>query len=116
MVFTNVFNPRSDIPRMQELKTTLVQKGATLGANCTILCGLTVGRYAFIGAGSVVTKDVPPYALVVGAPAKVMGWMCECGVKLIWEGEEAICVCGEAYGRSHAGVQKLRRPLKKGEE
>mgnify|MGYP000462869825 FL=1 len=72
MVFTNVFNPRSDIPRMQELKTTLVQKGATLGANCTILCGLTVGRYAFIGAGSVVLEDVPPNTIVAGNPAKIL--------------------------------------------
>ena len=97
MVFTNVINPRSEIPRMGELKRTFVRRGATLGANCTVLCGLTIGRYAFIGAGSVVTKDIPDYALVVGAPAKVMGWVCECGVKLIWQGEEAKCACGNKY-------------------
>lgn len=97
MVFTNVFNPRSDIPRMNELQRTLVRIGATLGANCTILCGLTVGRYAFIGAGSVVTRDVPDYALVLGSPARVTGWMCECGVKLVWSEQEAVCVCSGRY-------------------
>jgi len=81
-VFTNVMNPRSAIPRMGELKTTLVKKGATIGANATIICGNTIGKYAFIGAGSVVTKDVPDYALVYGNPARIKGWMCECGVKL----------------------------------
>ena len=82
MVFTNVFNPRSEIPRMKELKTTLVKRGATLGANSTILCGLTIGRYAFVGAGAVVTKDVPDYGLVMGNPARLVGWMCACGHKL----------------------------------
>ena len=91
MVFTNVFNPRSEIPRMGELKPTLVKKGATLGANCTIVCGITIGRYAFIGAGAVVTKDVPDYALVVGAPAKMTGWVCECGLKLGWINDRAMC-------------------------
>ncbi len=97
MVFTNVFNPRSEIPRMGELKPTLVKKGATLGANCTIVCGITIGRYAFIGAGAVVTKDVPDYALVVGAPAKITGWMCECGLKLTWTKEQATCRCGKHF-------------------
>ena len=106
MVFTNVFNPRSDIPRMEELKPTLVRKGATLGANCTILCGLTIGQYAFVGAGSVVTKNVPDYALVVGAPAKVSGWMCECGVKLIWQDHEATCACGGQYTLTESGACK----------
>ncbi len=104
MVFTNVLNPRSAIPRMQELKTTLVRKGATLGANCTVLCGVTIGRYAFIGAGSVVTKDVPDFALVVGAPAKVTGWMCECGVKLVWQEQEAMCSCGNQYTMAELGT------------
>lgn len=94
MVFTNVFNPRSEIPRMGELKPTLVKRGATLGANCTIVCGITIGRYAFIGAGAVVAKDVPDYALVVGAPAKMTGWVCECGLKLGWTDERANCTCG----------------------
>jgi UDP-2-acetamido-3-amino-2,3-dideoxy-glucuronate N-acetyltransferase len=82
MVFTNVFNPRAHISRMGELKPTLIKRGATLGANCTIVCGHTVGRSAFVGAGAVVTKDVPDYALMMGNPARQTGWMCECGEKL----------------------------------
>lgn len=82
MVFTNVFNPRSEIPRMDEVRPTLVRRGASLGANCTIVCGTTIGRYALVGAGAVVTRDVPDHALVVGNPARVVGWACECGVKL----------------------------------
>jgi len=82
MVFTNVFNPRAHISRMGELKPTLIRKGATLGANCTIVCGHAVGRSAFVGAGAVVTKDVPDYALMMGNPARQTGWMCECGEKL----------------------------------
>lgn len=81
MVFTNVYNPRSAIPRKSEYRDTLVKRGATLGANCTIVCGVTIGKYAFIGAGAVVTKDVPDYALVVGVPAKQIGWMNEEGVQ-----------------------------------
>jgi UDP-2-acetamido-3-amino-2,3-dideoxy-glucuronate N-acetyltransferase len=98
MVFTNVFNPRSEIPRMKELKPTLVRRGATLGANSTILCGITIGRYAFVGAGTVVTKDVLDHALVVGNPGRVTGWMCLCGVKLHVKGEKAACpACGQKY-------------------
>src|SRR5947209_6015198 len=82
MVFTNVINPRSHISRKHEYRPTLVRRGATLGANATLICGHTVGRFAFIGAGAVVTKDVPDYALVLGAPARIAGWMCECGVRL----------------------------------
>jgi UDP-2-acetamido-3-amino-2,3-dideoxy-glucuronate N-acetyltransferase len=82
MVFTNVYNPRCEIPRMNEIKTTLVKRGATIGANATIVCGNTIGEYAFIGAGSVITKSVPDYALMVGNPARRTGWMCQCGVKL----------------------------------
>lgn len=82
MVFTNVINPRSAVNRKNEYQKTLVKKGASIGANSTILCGITVGEYAFIGAGSVVTKDVPPYSLVYGNPARHHGWMCECGEKL----------------------------------
>ena len=104
MVFTNVFNPRSEIPRMGELKGTLVKKGATLGANCTIVCGVTIGRYAFVGAGAVVTKDVPDYALVVGAPGRVTGWMCECGVKLNWTNEQATCSCAKRYAMAPSGI------------
>ena len=82
MVFTNVFNPRACIPKMDEVRPTLVRKGATIGANATIICGVTLGRYCFVGAGAVVTKSVPDYAIVVGNPAKQIGWMCECGEQL----------------------------------
>lgn len=82
MVFTNVYNPRSLIDRKHEYKDTVVQRGATLGANCTILCGTTIGKFAFIGAGAVVTRDVPAYALMVGVPAKQIGWMSEYGEQL----------------------------------
>ena len=82
MVFTNVVNPRSHVSRKDEYRETLVKQGASLGANSTVVCGNTIGRYAFIGAGAVVTKDVPDYALVVGNPGRISGWMCQCGVKL----------------------------------
>ena len=82
MVFTNVYNPRSLIERKDEYRDTLVKKGATLGANCTIVCGVTIGEFAFIGAGAVINKDVPAYALVVGVPAKQVGWMSEFGERL----------------------------------
>lgn len=82
MVFTNVTTPRSHVSRRLAFEPTLVQRGATLGANSTVLCGLTIGRYAFVGAGAVVTRDVPDYALVVGNPARQIGWVCECGVRL----------------------------------
>lgn len=82
MVFTNVYNPRSLIERKDQYRNTLVKKGATLGANCTIVCGVTLGEYAFVGAGAVVNKDVPAYALMVGVPAKQIGWMSEFGEQL----------------------------------
>lgn len=82
MVFTNVYNPRSLIERKEEYKDTLVKKGATLGANCTLVCGVTIGEYAFVGAGAVVNRDVPPFALVVGVPAKQVGWMSKFGEQL----------------------------------
>ncbi len=87
MVFTNVFNPRSEIRRMHELRATLVRRGASLGANCTIVCGVTIGRYAFVGAGAVVLKDVPDHALVVGNPGRVVGWMCVCGNRIEFAGD-----------------------------
>ncbi len=82
MVFTNVVNPRSAVIRKDEYKETLAKRGASIGANATIVCGHTIGKYAFIGAGAVITKDVPDYALMVGNPARLSGWMCECGIKL----------------------------------
>ena len=107
MVFTNVYNPRSEIPRMGELKPTLVKKGATLGANCTIICGVNIGQYAFIGAGAVVTRNVPDHALVVGSPAKVTGWMCECGLKLVWKKARATCNCSKEYKKLPTGILKV---------
>ncbi|MGM0984793.1 MAG: acyltransferase [Pseudomonadota bacterium] len=101
MVFTNVYNPRSLIERKSEFRDTLVRKGATLGANCTIVCGVTVGEYAFIGAGAVINKNVPAYSLMVGVPARQIGWMSEYGeqLDLPLEGQgEAICQhTGERY-------------------
>jgi UDP-2-acetamido-3-amino-2,3-dideoxy-glucuronate N-acetyltransferase len=82
MVFTNVYNPRSAVPRKDEYRRTLVRRGATLGANCTIVCGSTIGEYAFVGAGAVVNRDVPAYALVVGVPARRIGWMSRHGERL----------------------------------
>jgi UDP-2-acetamido-3-amino-2,3-dideoxy-glucuronate N-acetyltransferase len=98
MVFTNVYNPRSHIPRKDEIRQTLVKEGATLGANATIVCGNTIGRYAFVGAGTVVTKSVPDYALCLGNPGKVAGWMCACGERIGFETSEAVCHhCGSRY-------------------
>jgi UDP-2-acetamido-3-amino-2,3-dideoxy-glucuronate N-acetyltransferase len=82
MVFTNVVNPRSHIIRKDEYKDTLVRRGASIGANATIVCGITLGKFCFIGAGAVITKDVPAYALMVGVPSKIIGWMCHCGIRL----------------------------------
>jgi UDP-2-acetamido-3-amino-2,3-dideoxy-glucuronate N-acetyltransferase len=98
MVFTNVYNPRSAIRRMDEIRPTLVKKGASIGANATVLCGITIGCYSFIGAGAVVLKVVPDYALVVGNPGKQKGWMCECGVQIFFDTEETACkVCSQRY-------------------
>lgn len=117
MVFTNVLNPRSEIPRMKELMPTLVQRGATLGANSTILCGITIRPYGFVGAGAVVTKDVPSYALMVGNPARVVGWMCSCGVKLDMKGKNGICPsCGRCYIRGEDGLQPLEEMPKTTQE
>ncbi len=98
MVFTNVINPRSAIIRRDQYLETIVEKGASIGANSTIICGTIIGRYAFIGAGAVVTKDVKPYALVVGNPARQTGWMSEFGHKLIFD-EEGFAYCKESNDR-----------------
>ena len=112
MVFTNVINPRSHVSRKHEYQKTLVRRGATLGANSTIVCGHTVGCYAFVGAGTVVTKDVPDYALVVGNPGRVTGWVCDCGVKLASGAtapERATChACGTAYISSGGGLARAK--------
>lgn len=108
MVFTNVINPRSHISRKHEFRDTIVRKGATIGANATILCGNTIGRYAMIGAGAVVTKDIPDFALVIGSPAKRVGWVCQCGVKLATdEGSVTCAVCGSRYMLSTDRCQPL---------
>ena len=107
MVFTNVVNPRSHVPRRNEYQRTLVGRGASLGANCTVICGHTIGQYAFVGAGAVVTKDVPAFALVMGNPGRVAGWMCECGVKLATGATppaKAVCTaCGTRYATGADG-------------
>jgi UDP-2-acetamido-3-amino-2,3-dideoxy-glucuronate N-acetyltransferase len=105
MVFTNIYNPRAEIRKMDQVRPTLVKRGSTLGANCTIVCGVTIGRYAFIGAGAVVTKDVPDHALVVGNSAKQIGWVCECGERLADDSE---CLsCGKLYQKSESGLKEV---------
>lgn len=110
MVFTNVINPRSAVSRKNEYKKTLVKKGASIGANATIVCGNDIGEYAFIGAGAVVTKSVPAYALLIGNPARQTGWMSEYGQKLIFdENGEAVCSeSGEKYQKKEGVVSKLK--------
>ncbi len=98
MVFTNVINPRSHVSRKNEYRRTLVRQGASIGANATIVCGVVLGRYSFVGAGAVVTSDVPDFALVVGVPARRVGWVCACGERLnLSEGRGTCGVCGARY-------------------
>jgi UDP-2-acetamido-3-amino-2,3-dideoxy-glucuronate N-acetyltransferase len=102
MVFTNVINPRSHVSRKDEYQKTLVRKGASVGANATIVCGTTLGRYCFVGAGAVVTKDIPEYALVYGSPARIHGWMCQCGEQLKFVEQDGVATaksksCGDLY-------------------
>lgn len=98
MVFTNVVNPRSHVPRKHEYRLTVVRRGATIGANATIVCGHEIGEYAFVAAGAVVTRDVPPYALVMGNPARHKGWICQCGLRLAdTVGEQTCQSCGMRY-------------------
>jgi UDP-2-acetamido-3-amino-2,3-dideoxy-glucuronate N-acetyltransferase len=105
MVFTNVINPRAFVERKHEYKRTLVKRGASIGANATIVCGVTLGEYCFVGAGSVVTKDVVPYALVYGSPARQHGWVCSCGVKL---DETLTCSsCGKRYLEKNERIEVL---------
>jgi len=105
MVFTNVYNPRAEIPKMDQALPTLAKKGTTIGANATIICGVTLGSYCFIGAGSVVTKSVPNHALVFGNPAKQVGWMCKCGERLANNLE---CTsCGDKYHQTEKGIETL---------
>jgi UDP-2-acetamido-3-amino-2,3-dideoxy-glucuronate N-acetyltransferase len=106
MVFTNVVNPRSGISRRGEFRPTLVRKGATLGANCTVLCGITVGRYAFVGAGAVVTRTVPDHALVTGVPARRTGWMCSCGVRLPARAARGVLACPSCAARFRRGPER----------
>ncbi|MDA3793190.1 MAG: acyltransferase [Elusimicrobia bacterium] len=103
MVFTNVINPRAFIERKDEYKKTLVEKGVSVGANATIVCGVTLGKYSFVGAGSVVTKDIAPYRLVYGNPARNRGFICRCGMKLSFKGKEAVCECGQKYQKTSDG-------------
>ena len=108
-VFTNVFNPRSEFPRDREteFRKTLLRRGSSLGANSTVVCGNTIGRSAFVGAGAVVTKDIPDYALVYGNPARVKGWICECGDNLDFEKDKTECSkCGRSYSLNQDKVEK----------
>lgn len=105
-VFTNVLNPRSHVPRRDEYRPTLVKRGGSIGANATIICGVTLGEYAFIGAGAVVTSDVPAYALMVGVPARRVGWMCQCGERLSLAGGRAVCAsCATAYEEANGTLR-----------
>ncbi|HEX7939228.1 MAG TPA: acyltransferase [Gemmatimonadaceae bacterium] len=99
MVFTNVLNPRSHVSRKDEYRKTLVRRGTSIGANATIVCGVTLGEYSFIGAGAVVTKDVASYALMAGVPARRVGWMCQCGERLSDDGAGTCAKCGSRYER-----------------
>ena len=108
MVFTNVLNPRSHVPRKNEYRKTRVRRGATIGANATIICGATLGAYCFVGAGAVVTRDVPAHALVTGVPAVITGWMCECGAKLEEGLLELACpACGKRYTKRGDTVERV---------
>jgi UDP-2-acetamido-3-amino-2,3-dideoxy-glucuronate N-acetyltransferase len=107
MVFTNVVNPRSHVSRKNEYRKTRVRRGASIGANATILCGITLGEYAFVGAGAVVTTDVLPYALMVGVPARRTGWMCQCGERLPDGGAGTCKACGTRYERAGDGIRPV---------
>jgi len=110
MVFTNVINPRSFIERKNEFKKTLIKRGATLGANCTIVCGVTVGRYALVGAGAVVAADVPDYTLMLGVPARRRGWVCRCGITLKGVQDRATAAC-PACGLEYQLLEGTLKPI-----
>jgi UDP-2-acetamido-3-amino-2,3-dideoxy-glucuronate N-acetyltransferase len=108
-VFTNVINPRAFVPRKDEYRRTVVRRGASIGANATIVCGHEIGEYAFVAAGAVVTRDVCSYALVMGVPARQVGWICRCGVRLP-QGQEPSCAgCAERYQLTEGGLSPRRR-------
>ena len=107
MVFTNVVNPRSHVSRKHEYRRTLVRRGASIGANATIVCGATLGEYCFIGAGAVVSRTVPAYALMVGVPARRIGWMCQCGERLPNGGAGACTACGTVYEATPEGIRPV---------
>jgi UDP-2-acetamido-3-amino-2,3-dideoxy-glucuronate N-acetyltransferase len=110
-VFTNVMNPRSHISRKSEYRQTLVRRGATIGANATVICGATLGEYSFIGAGAVVRGEIPAYALMVGVPARRVGWMCQCGTRLDVRDGHGICkVCGARYEEVGGLLRQIDRP------
>jgi UDP-2-acetamido-3-amino-2,3-dideoxy-glucuronate N-acetyltransferase len=107
-VFTNVLNPRSHVSRKHAYQKTLVHRGSSIGANATIVCGVTLGEYAFIGAGAVVTADVPAYGLMVGVPARRVGWMCQCGERLHVSAGAAVCAaCGTGYVESNGALRPV---------
>ena len=114
-VFTNVTNPRSHVSRKTEYRRTLVKRGTSIGANATIVCGVTLGEYSFIGAGAVVRSDVPAFALMVGVPARRVGWMCQCGVRLqIQDGRASCAACGASYGEQDGVLRMIDRPRSAG--
>ena len=112
MVFTNVLNPRSHVSRKHEYQKTLVRRGTSIGANATIVCGVTLGEYSFIGAGAVVARDVLPYALMVGVPARRVGWMCQCGERLPDAGSGTCADCGSTYERAGDGIRRTNSPTR----
>ena len=114
-VFTNVTNPRSHVSRKSEYQTTLVRRGASIGANATIVCGTTLGEYCFIGAGAMVRGEVPAYAVMVGVPARRVGWMCQCGVPLRLQKGSGTCVaCGATYGEEGGRLRQIDPPSQHG--
>ena len=110
-VFTNVINPRSHVPRRGEYQATVVRRGASIGANATVLCGVTIGRYALVGAGAVAARDVPDYAVMAGVPARRIGWVCQCGVRLSLSEGTAVCAaCGTSYREEQGRLAAANEP------